>query len=199
MTKNKLKLDLIIGAKGKEEREALDFYATHPHTVTAFLNALKRDNIELSNHILEPCCGQGHISETLKKCGFDVESADIIDRGYKDTIIKDFLLPCSVNSVDKDIITNPPFNKAVEFVKQGLNLITKGHKLCLFLKIQFLEGVKRSFLFQEKSPKYVYVCSARQHVAKNGDFEKYTCKPLMFAWYIWEKGYNGDTVLRWIY
>ena len=33
--------------------------------------------------------------------------------------------------------------------------------------------------------------------AKNGDFSQYTGKAMSFAWFIWEKGYKGDTILKW--
>ena len=33
--------------------------------------------------------------------------------------------------------------------------------------------------------------------AKNGDFEQYKGAAMSFAWFIWEKGYKGDTILKW--
>ena len=33
-------------------------------------------------NILEPCCGEGHISNVLKDAGHIVTSSDLIDRGY---------------------------------------------------------------------------------------------------------------------
>ena len=37
-------------------------------------------------------------------------------------------------------------------------------------------------------------------IAKGGDFEKYkngTGTAIAYAWFLWEKGYKGDTVLKW--
>jgi hypothetical protein len=68
----------------------------------------------------------------------------------------------------------------------------------LFLKIQFLEGQKRKELFKEYPPKYVYVHSSRQLCAKDGEFEKYTATTQFYAWYIWEKGFKGEPIIRWI-
>jgi len=34
--------------------------------------------------------------------------------------------------------------------------------------------------------------------AKNGDFEKYTSSAVAYAWFVFEKGYKGDTIVRWI-
>ena len=31
----------------------------------------------------------------------------------------------------------------------------------------------------------------------NRDFENMTGGALTFCWYIWEKGYKGDTIIKW--
>ena len=35
-------------------------------------------------------------------------------------------------------------------------------------------------------------------VYKNGEFEKYQSNAVAYGWYIWEKGFNGEPVIRWI-
>lgn len=68
----------------------------------------------------------------------------------------------------------------------------------MFLKIQFLEGKARRELFEKYPPRVVYVSSSRLRCAMNGDFEKVASSAICYAWYVWEKGYTGETVLRWI-
>lgn len=69
----------------------------------------------------------------------------------------------------------------------------------MFLKIQFLEGKSRRELFKKYPPKTVYVSSARLRCAMNGDFEKYAkSTTVCYCWYVWQKGYTGDTVIKWI-
>ena len=47
-------------------------------------------------------------------------------------------------------------------------------------------------------PKKIYVSSSRLRCAMNGDFEKYAkSNAVSYAWFIWEKGFQGDTVVRW--
>lgn len=80
-----------------------------------------------------------------------------------------------------------------------MNIIDPGHKVAMFLKIQFLEGKSRRALFSRWPPKTVYVSSGRLHCAMNGDFEKYAkSSAICYAWYVWEKGYTGETVIKWI-
>lgn len=140
----------------------------------------------------------GHLSDVLKNYGYEVKNTDIVNRGYdKFDGIQDFL---KQNDLwHGDILTNPPFKLAEKFVQKGVNLLgNNDSKLLLFLKIQFLEGQKRKKLFKKYTPKYVYVYSSRQKCAKDGEFEKYTATTQFYAWYIWEKGFSGETILRWI-
>ena len=38
----------------------------------------------------------------------------------------------------------------------------------------------------------------KQKCAKNAEFEKYTATTQFYAWYVWQKGFSGDTILKWI-
>lgn len=106
-----------------------------------------------------------------------------------------------------DIITNPPFKMASEFVTHAMSILRKGQKLVLFLKIQFLETEKRMELFQRYGLKCVGVMSNRVCCAMNGEFDKYFKKDTngayrggtqMYAWYVFEKGYKGEATIDWI-
>lgn len=88
----------------------------------------------------EVACGEGHLSERLKEYGHEVYSTDLIDRGYGVGGI-DFL-ECPVKW-DGDILTNPPYKFAQQFVEHSLELINDGSKVFMFLKLQFLEGKAR--------------------------------------------------------
>lgn len=191
-----MSLNLIMGARNgaKNIREENDFYATHPQAVRLFLDKLNQDNIKLTHTILEPACGEGHMAEVFKEYGYDVVAVDLVDRGYGTT--GDFLendLPITC-----DTFTNPPFKLAEEFAYKGLENLENGFKLGLFLKIQFLESKSRKKLFEKYPPKYIYVYSERQQCSMNGDFENLKAKTQCYCWVIWEKGYTGETIIRWI-
>ena len=77
----------------------------------------------------------------------------------------------------------------------------EGKKVAMFLKVQFLEGKERKQLFREHPPRTVYVSSSRIMCAKNGEFERMKAgggSAVAYAWFVWEKGYKGDTIVRWI-
>lgn len=93
-------------------------------------------------------------------------------------------------------------NCAMDFALKGLDLVEDGRKVFMFLKLTFLEGKKRfDELFSKYPPKKIYVFSQRVLCAKNGDFEGMKAgggSAVAYAWYVWEKGYTGDTVVKWI-
>ena len=73
--------------------------------------------------------------------------------------------------------------------------------MCLWWRSTFLEGKARKKLFEKYPPKVVYVSSSRLQCAKNGDFEKYgkgVGTAVAYAWYVWEKGFNGKTIIEWL-
>ena len=182
---------VIMGASNHSdfEREQHDYYATDPQAVEELLKVESFDK-----NILEPCCGEGHISKVLEKHGYMVESSDLIDRDFGRGGI-DYL---TISSWHGDIITNPPYKHAKEFVEHSLKIIKPGKRVAMLLKIQFLESVKRRELFEENPPKYVYVFSKRVSCARNGDFTTYSSGAVCYCWYIWEKGFKGEPVIRWI-
>lgn len=176
-----------------EKREENDFYATDPAAIDRLFEVE-----EFSRHIWEPAAGMGHLSKRMIELGYDVRSTDLIDRGYADCApCNDFLKKVSI--WPGDIITNPPYKFAQEFVEKALSLIEDGSKVAMFLKITFLESRKRKKFFKQFPPKTIYVYSSRARIAKNGDFEKTDNSggnAVAFAWFVWVKGYTGDMVVK---
>ncbi|TRW70905.1 NAD(P)-dependent oxidoreductase [Lactococcus lactis] len=179
---------LAASNHSKGEREVNDYYATEPKAVELLLQKEKFSSI-----ILEPSCGEGHISRVLLDNGYAVKSSDLIDRGFGE--VKDFF---EVDEFCGDIITNPPYKVALDFVKHSLDIIPEGSKVAMFLKLQFLEGKARKEFYKENPPKKIYVASGRLNCAKNGKFEEFKSSAVAYAWFVWEKGYQGSPEIDWI-
>lgn len=197
-TGNSRSAHATLGARNYalNEREQHDYYATEPKALELLL-----DKEDFHPYVWECACGEGHLSEVLKNHGYKVKSSDLIDRGYDGTEVIDFL-KISKDDVKKDfprdIITNPPYKYAKEFVEHALEISMDSTKIAMFLKVQFLEGKARRKLFEEYPPKRIYVSSSRLRCAMNGDFEKYAkSNAVCYAWFIWEKGFKGEPVVRW--
>ncbi len=193
MTKfDETKVFSTLGASNHSvtEREANDFYATDPTALIALLDTGE----SFSENIWECACGDGALSKTLTSYGYDVKSTDLIFRGYGEGDV-DFL--AFDGEYDGDIVTNPPYSKAKEFVEKALSVVTDGHKVAMLLRLQFLETKSRRELFERFPPKYVYVSSSRIQCAKNGDFKGIGSSAVAYAWFVWEKGFGGETTVRW--
>ena len=176
-----------------EDRQKEDYYATDPRAAELLLKV----EPEL-NDIWECACGEGHLAKVFENANKLYSATDLIDRGYGVGNV-DFLdKNCLPKFHNGDIVTNPPYKYAKEFVEKALERIIEGRKVCMFLKLTFLEGKARKELFKKYPPKTIYVCSGRIPCAKNGDFDKYPSSALAYAWYIWEKGYKGKPVIEWI-
>lgn len=173
----------------KQEREKNDFYATNPKAIEMLLNFEKFDK-----NIWECACGTGNLSRVLKEQEYNVISTDLIDRGYQDYCL-DFLK--FKGKWNGDIITNPPYKYAKEFVFKAMEIIPNGKKVAMFLKLTFLESFGRKELFDKYPPKYLYVSRGRLGCARNGDFVNNSTSAIAYAWYIWEKGHKGEPKVRW--
>jgi len=174
----------------EHEREVNDYYATSPVAIDYLLEVE-----DFSDLILEPACGEGHLSKRLEEFGKRVVSTDLIDRGFGIggiDFFKDELI------FGGDIITNPPYRFAKEFIQKSLETVHSGAKVAMFLRIQFLESKGRYEFFKNNPPKKIYVFSGRMGCAMNGEFGKHSVSAVPYAWYVWEKGYKGETVIDWI-
>lgn len=180
----------VIGASNHcaESRASDDFYATDPKAVEMLCDMEK-----FSKKVWEPCCGQGHIAKVLIGRGYDVIATDLCDRGFGEP--NHNFLTEEHDTVDMDIVTNPPYSDAQLFVERALRIIGEGHKVVMFLKLTFAEGKSRRMMFEKFPPKTVYVSSSRLECGKNGVFGAGSA--VCYAWWVWQKGWNGETTMKW--
>lgn len=183
-----MKANALAGNKNSGEREEKDFYATPEHAV---LSLLEKESFV--GDIWECACGDGAISEVLKAKGFNVYSTDIVNRGYGEGVL-DFISNHDIQT--QNIITNPPYKYALEFVEKGLECASG--KVALLLKLNFLEGQKRKVFFEKNPPKNIYVFSKRLTFYEPNSDKQGKSGVLAFAWYVWEKGNTNNPVVSWI-
>lgn len=172
-------------------REENDYYATDPKAMIKLL-----EHETFNKNVWEPACGEGNLSDVLKKCGYNVYSTDLIDRGYQDDLI-DFLK--TDNQWFGDIITNPPFKYTNEFIIKALASVPEGSKVAMFLQLKYLSGKKRfKEIYSKYPPSKVYVFSGRICCSKNNTPEGFKGGAMAYGWFIWEKGKYTPTYLKWI-
>lgn len=181
----------LIGASNHtdKERQQDDYYATDPIAIKKLLELE-----DFTGPIWECACGEGHLSKELIEKGYEVLSTDLIDRGHGHQL--DFLNN-DIATTNHNIITNPPYKYANEFLLKSLSIMEDDKKLCLFLPIRYLEGKSRRKIFDEYPPETIYVSSSRIQCFKNGDFNVKRQGVVCYAWFVWRKGFKGNTTLKW--
>lgn len=172
------------------KRDVHDFFSTDPVAVYSLL-----DRERFTTHIWEPACGSGNIVNVLRDLNFSVFATDIVDRGCCDQLF-DFLKEDF--EITTDLITNPPYSKATEFVRKTLDSMRGGFKAAFLLRLSFLEGQARRELFDLYPPEKIYVFSKRLACYKDGIVDPNLRSAVSYAWFIWTKGYNGYPVVDWI-
>ena len=176
-------------AADAERREKNDFYPTPPEGTRALL-AVER----FEGPIWEPACGDGAISRVLQDAGYDVSSSDLIDRGYGEPRV-DFLMEWKSRA--PNIVTNPPFKLAQQFVERALALTTG--KVAILARLAWLEGKARRSMFEATPLARVWVFSERLTMLRGGwDGGKGGGSMTAFAWFVWDHRHKGPPTLGWI-
>lgn len=185
------------GERRYEPADSLDYFPTPPWATRALFKYVlfkQYNDTPLSEmSALEPACGAGHTAEVLKKHFRAVIASDIADYGYP-CIKADYLEhPFSTHWM----ITNPPFNRAEEFVLKGLQESTVG--VALFARLAFLETKGRfNNIYSHSPPSKVAVFSERVPLVK-GKLDPSASSSAAYCWLVWELEHQSNTTeLLWI-
>lgn len=163
-----------------------DFFPTPRWATFALL-----DNERFDGLTWECACGDGAMSLVLEDSGLNVSSTDLYARGYGEAGV-DFL---TADRQADNIITNPPYNAAEAFVRQGLQQSRK--KFALLLRLAFLEGANRAnTIFSKCPPSRVWVFSERITFYMAGA-ERKGSGTTAYAWFLWDKDAPSGTELKW--
>jgi len=163
-----------------------DFFPTPSWATYALI-----ENERFTGDIWECACGDGAMSRVLEKAVQTVISSDLYDRGYGE-IGHDFLQPARTAD---NIVTNPPYNAAVGFVRSGVQHSRR--KFALLLRLAFLEGANRAnTIFARTPPSRVWVFSERITFYPRGAVQNGT-GTTAYGWFVWDKDAPSGTELKW--
>lgn len=171
----------------KQTNSVLDYYDT-PEKITEAL--FKRE--KFNGVVYEPACGEGEMVKIITKYNQCISSDIRNDENIFGLKNIDFL---QQNISMENIVTNPPYNNATEFLIHGLKYFEK--KMAFLCRLNFLESKKRYNIFKNSPLKTVYIFSKRQTLSPKGSgIEKGGM--IVYAWFIWEKNYRGKPIIEWI-
>ena len=169
--------------------EELELYATPKAAVDLLL-----EHEQISDTVLDPCTGLGHIAEVLKTAGHDVECWDIKQRSYPLDKVGNFLE--YDGKWDGDIVMNPPFKQYGEFTAHAMQMLNDGCRLYVLIPQGMLDGLKRySQMNGWKECERVWVFPRRVLCGAMGKFDTLVGKG--YNWVVFQKGFTGTAELCW--
>lgn len=177
-------------AKDQEEdtpeqrlHRALNYFPTPPWGARAGAEILL-DIDPAARTLWEPACGEGHMAEPLKEYFPSVRASDIHAHGYGE--VEDFLLTDTAPPVDW-VVSNPPFDHAGAFIRQGLRFATRG--VAMLLRIAFLEGRDRyPLLYLGEHPMTLTAVFCERLPMVLGAFDPEASSAVCMAWFFFQKG-----------
>jgi hypothetical protein len=166
------------------QRKKSDFYET-PYSMTRHL----LNKHTFTSEVLEPACGNGAIVKVLNEFNFNVTAYD------KEI---DFLLE---TRKFENVITNPPFSLAHEFIEKCQEICTE--QFALLLPLSYLHGKKRYDDFyggNKVNLHSVYVFTRYPMLGDElRDDGKYRTGMMVYAWLVFHrKEIIREPVIRWI-
>jgi len=172
-------------------RKGLNYFPTPPWATRALCERLAaRLPIVLSGlSVWEPACGAGYMARPLGEYFGKVHASDIVDHRASfsgQDLVTDFLLdwPGALPEADF-IITNPPFNRAFDFIELALRRARLG--VAMLVKVQFLEGITRyRELFSRRWPWLILQFAERVPMCE-GRVDPDATTNQAYIWVIWLK------------
>jgi len=192
MARHRARTFLSVGTRRADTRSGSDYYVT-PAPITRLL--LDNEHFHAEHTILEPAVGEARsIERVLKERGYRVVSYDIHGQGAENRCFFD------VNETYHSVVTNPPFNKHMAFIRHAKKVATS--KIAMLLPVTYLTGAARHrTIWSDKD-----FPLARVHVLTRGvnfiaddpHADKFETAQMYCAWYVFERGHVGEPVVRWI-
>lgn len=182
------------------ERDPHDWYVEPRWCVDALFDRLE---LRPGESIWDPACGSGTIIASAIDHGLVARGTDLIDRSAHCDFEQDFLAdhwPIYEYQLTIDnVVTNPPFKHAIEFVERGLQVARR--RVVILARLAFLESERRMRFFERTPLSQVMVMGPRISMppghlhtpeadAQGGQ--------VAFCWLVWDKQHRGDPTIGWL-
>ena len=179
-----------VMAQRHEPVDSLDYFPTPPWATRAFM----REHLQAHKcprrfeRIWEPACGEGHMVAVLREFASDVRGSDVRDYGRGFSVGSfvgqglDVMPPWPTCDW---VITNPPFNLAIEFAHRALEEALDG--VALLVRTAWVEGGDRyERLFSPHPPTQIVHYSERVPMVA-GRYDPKARSATAYSWFIWER------------
>ena len=175
----------MLGTSGYRRVEH-DLYETPAWCTEVLLR-----HMVFQKHIFEPAAGRGAIAKVLERHNYVPVCHDIVVRDYQPCEQSDFLKAPPVLQ-HFDIITNPPYDKAEEFVRHALAITGGTQKVAMLLRNEWDCAHTRTDLFTNDVFRMKIVLTRRPRwIADTDGSPRHN-----YAWYVWCHGWYAPPELR---
>jgi hypothetical protein len=191
-----------VMAARRDPMDSLDFFPTPPWATRALLLDVLGPHGMMKPwmYAWEPAAGEGHMAEVLTEYLQIVYASDVHDygRGYRVGSFVGQGLDV-IDDITADwIITNPPFNLAVQFAERAIREAYVG--TALLVRSCWAESAERyRLLFRHHPPTIIAQFCERVPMVK-GRWDPTASTATAYAWFIWyrTKAVNSGTNFVWI-
>jgi hypothetical protein len=173
-------------------REENDFYPTPPEVTRALLQC-EGHRLKAFDGVWESAAGDGVMADIIEQDGHKVRRSDLIDRGCNADLVDYFRVS---QAPYKAQVTNPPYCEINARDGKG-RWLTHGFDIgceyiALFLNWDWPAAKGLSHILERHPISRVYVCRWKV------DFTGKGAPPQRNAWFVWDKDWSGETVLRFL-
>ncbi len=187
-------------------RQDADYYATDPAEIRKFfdkfffLQCRPNDTYHGGPAKWLDCCAGGRkgLEEmayplVLQERGIEPDTMDIREDSRAKLIANYLEMPMLGYDV---IISNPPFNLAIEFIKKAISEVNEHGLVIMLLRLNFWGSQTRLPFFEEYMPKYTVVHSTRmgfkRHLTHLPPKERNATDSIEYAHFIWQRGFYPE-------
>lgn len=191
----------------KSPKDGIEDFPTPPWATRAFcehildLPSPDQARVSVPTSVWEPAANRGYMARPLGEYFETVIASDIEDYGVGYPVI-DFLngpKPSDFGMEVDWIITNPPFNVALDFALRALEPGMSKRGVALFVRSAWIEGVDRyEKLFSVHPPTMIAQYVGRVPIVR-GRVDEKAATAMPYSWFVWDHHVDvTDPIVRWI-
>jgi hypothetical protein len=179
---------VTLRAVKRTKRKKLDFYETPAWAVDAVVPHIP---FPAAGLVVDAGAGTGAIAEAVGRHHRNLEiiavelQQDLIDKGrargvYACEFVKaNFETWVIERSAPDIVIMNPPYSRAIEFIRRAMQIVKRGGHVAALLRLGFMASHSRTE-FHDKHPARVLILNRRPSFTGDGCTDASD-----YAWFVW--------------